>query len=295
MPTPQWKTPDGLERKWGFDNTTMPNWLMAGLSETDQESSKSMELLFAAGDQVVSVNPRIADIKEEAGSPDASGKRWFWITAKTPGRTRIEVRDAKTKALKSILTVRVKRLRRIRLSFHFVEDKLGNKTVRKPDIVDGLIDKLNNIYETQTNVRFEMFGVDGNSKVDAILGDVVRQETDGRSKQLTGETQIVGRDTWRQIFAKKRDRLADFNIYFVPTDDPVNTNRNDLAYWDFDNCVIEDGFVGLDVSLPHALGRMLGCPATFDFNHIQQLMFWDNAALRNDDFIPKACTNIMNP
>ena len=106
---------------------------------------------------------------------------------------------------------------------------------------------------------------------------------------------IMGKGLWRDIFRKLDNRQADFNVYFVPTEDPINTNRNDIAFVDGTNCVIEDGFIGLDKILPHTVGRLLGCPVTFDLNHIQFLMFWNDTIFRSDNFIPKDCAEVMNP
>jgi hypothetical protein len=193
-----------------------------------------------------------------------------------------------------VLEVSVKNGQRQKISFHFVEDRGGNRTTRQPDVVDGLIDLLNGIYEAQTNISFEGWS-GGDIKLDTYLTDVVAEERDAKSKTLTGEAIIIGKGIWREIFAKKRDNSADFNVYFVPTDEPANTNRNAIPYTDFDgNCVIEDGREPLDIILPHAIGRMLGCPITTDPNNIQQLMFWDDTLRRSDNFIPKACANIMN-
>jgi hypothetical protein len=291
MATPRWKEPTlGLERAWGFDGTAVPAWFM--VPHTPGIATKTLRLDFASGKLVRSINPRVASLVEEAPDPVS---RFFGFRGRTPGRARIEVRDPKTNALESVLEVSVKGRLNLRISFHFVEDKAGDRTIRQPDIVEGLIDELNSIYEDQTNIRFSE-GSGGDVKLDLHLNDVVTEEMVAKTKRLTGEALLLGKSAWNQIFAKKRDRLADFNIFFVPTDEPVNTNRNALPYTDSDgNCVIEDGREGLDMILPHAVGRMLGCPFTTDPNHIQQLMFWDDTIRRTGNFIPKACANIMNP
>jgi hypothetical protein len=297
MATPQWKEPSNIRGSsfvgvWGFDETATPPWFMV-----PHRLLKRIDLDFAGGKSVKSINPRIAKATDTTfGTPSgATQTRDIEIYGKNPGRTRIEVRDPNTKALESTLEVSVKTSRTLRIGFHFVEDKAGDKTTRTPDIVEGLIDDLNGIYDRQTNITFRD-GSGGDVKLDIDLNDVVIEEIDAKTKKFTGEAIILGKSIWREIFVKKRDRLADFNIYFVPTDKPINTNLNTLPYTDASgNCVIEDGREGLDMILPHAIGRMLGCPFTNDFNHIQHLMFWDDTIRRNGNFIPKHCVNIMNP
>lgn len=279
MPPPQWREPTGLEQKWGFDGESIFPWFMVGY-----RSAKSINLDFADGLSVNSINRHIADIVDQG--KDAQS-RVFQIWGKSPGRTRIEVRDPITNALLATLAVNVKRAQKLKISFHFVEDKVGDKTIRQPDIIDGLIDGLNDIYEFQTNLTFETSSFD-DIKVDVDLTNVI---LDKRSE----ETRISHKDRWNKVFARKRDRLADFNIYFVPIETPVNVNIGDFIYIDDNNCVIEDGFLGPDVVLPHAVGRMLSCPIITENRLRHHLMFWSPAFTRRGNFIPKQCANMMNP
>lgn len=284
MPTPQWKAPSP---EWGFDKNATPDWFTV----SHVEGWKEMQLDFGQGKDVKSVNPRIAKINDVGMDGQT---RIFRIEGKNPGRTKIEVRNLRTKALESLLEVSVKSRRTLSISFHFVEDRGGNRTVRQPGIIDALIDDLNGIYDIQTSLSFQMYSF-ADIKLNTHLTDVVVEEKDEKTKSPTGEANIIGKGIWREIFAKKGDRLADFNVFFVPTDEPVNTNRNALPYTDYrGNCVIEDGREGLDMILPHAIGRMLGCPITNDLSHIQHLMFFDDTLRRSGNFIPKHCANIMN-
>ena len=287
---PQWKVPTGLGGRWGFDETATPRWLLVGHRE-----SKAMLLDFAPGKIVKSVNQHIAAVSD--GGMEGQS-RFFMIEGKSPGRTHVEVRDPKTNALQSLLAVRVKKERKFRISFHFVEDKGGNKTVHQPGIVDNLIDDLNNIYQSQTNIMFELWGA-GELKLDFHLISGITEGWDAKKKEWTGDGTIAPKDLWNKVFATKGDRSADFNIYLIPADQPVNTNDT-LIFTDLDNCIIEDGRQSLVYAVAHAVGRMLGCPITSDPNKMNQLMFWDpgigsNFFSRSDDFIPKHCANIMNP
>jgi hypothetical protein len=285
MPTPQWKEPTvGLEGTWGFDRTSTPPWLMVGVGQ-----GKAMLLEFASGKLVKSVNDRIAAVTEQGSDPSG---RFFEIKGGTyPASTRIEVRNPTTRNLETTLAVSVKGKKRQRVSFHFVEDKAGDKTTRQLDIVDGLIDELNSIYENQTNITFET-GVFGDVKVDMDLDDVVLKGFDPKTKSRTGEPITLQRP-WREI-VRKGDKGSDFNVFFVPSQSPEA-----LLLTQGSDCVIEDGVPLLDVHLPHEIGLSLGCPPTVDFNQGHHLMFSatsnPNVNPRNGNFIPKACANIMNP
>ena len=287
---PQWKAPNGLAGNWGFDETATPRWLMVGHRE-----SKAMYLDFAAGATVKSLNPRIAHVSEQFMDGQS---RVFMIEGKSPGRTTIEVRDAKTNALHSRLAIKVKKERKFRLSFHFVEDKGGNKTVHLPDTANALIDELNGIYEPQTNAEFELWGA-GELKLDFNLISGIIEGWDAKKKQWNGDGRISPKEFWNKVFATKGDRSADFNIYLIPSDQSPNTSDT-LIFTQLDNCVIEDGRQPLIYSTAHAIGRMLGCPVTSDPNKMNQLMFWDsgigaNFFSRSSDFIPRDCANIINP
>jgi len=285
MPTPQWREPTAdVERQWGFDPSAAPPWLMVGVGQ-----SKAMLLQFASGKVVRPVNERIAAITEQP--PDPQG-RFFFIDGRSPSSTRIEVRDPRTQALEATLAVSVKRKKRQTISFLFVEDQARDRTTRSPDIVDGLIDELNSIYENQTNITFESRGF-ADVKVDIDLGDVVFKGWDAKTKAWTGEPITLQRP-WREI-VRRGDKGADFNVFFVPSesfDEP-------LVFTQDNNCVFEDGAQLVDVLLPHEIGLAFGCSPTADFNQAHHLMFSftsnPNINPRNGNFIPKACANIMNP
>jgi hypothetical protein len=87
--------------------------------------------------------------------------------------------------------------------------------------VDSLIDKLNSIYENQTNITFEMWGA-ADVQVNIDLDDVIRKGWNAKDKSWTEDAMSLNRD-WNEIVAKG-DRGADFNVFFVPSqslDDPL--------------------------------------------------------------------------
>lgn len=286
---PTWKART-LELNWGFDETVTPNWLMVGHGE-----STSMLLDFAAGKIIRSTNPRIVEVSD--GGMEGQS-RVIWFEGKSPGPpTRVEVRDPNTNSLESVIEVSVKENRAIGISLNFVVDGVGNKTVRGPGTAPVLIDDLNNIFDPQANVSFELLRA-APLEIKNVLGDVVREEPDIMDKnRKTGFARVASEWMWDKIFAQNAEN--GFNIYFVPIDKKV-TDNDTLVFTKGDNCIIEDGKQLPIYTLAHAIGRMLGCPVTSDLNHMNHLMFWDPGVgkdffTRRADFIPKRCANIMNP
>ncbi len=281
-----WKAPPGNENDWGFDRNEMPPWLMVHHAPG---GGKIMYLDFAGGKRLSSNNPRVADVSDLRMD---GMSRVVWIEGRMPGRARIEVRNPSTDALEGMLTVRVKPKISRTINFFFVEDKGGEKTTRRPNIVDGLIDAMNQIYEGQTNVRFESGGFQ-DIKLDFHLNDVVALNSS------TGIEKLYREDMWNKLFARYRGGSNELSVFFVPV--PIwHGDRNDVVFTKDNNCVIEDGAIGPDFILPHAVGRMLGCPVTSDPNKINHLMFWDPGSPtsifpRSDNFIPKRCNSILNP
>jgi len=95
------------------------------------------------------------------------------------------------------------------------------------------------------------------------------------------------------VFRKHNDSRS-LNIYFAPTDEPAATNNNALPYVDStsSSCVIEDGREPVEIILPHAIGRLLGCP--LQASNRAHLMFWDAVMRRTGNFIPKACAGTIH-
>jgi hypothetical protein len=278
--------------RWGFDETTRPNWLMVGVGE-----SKMMLLDFAHGKLVKSVNPHIVEVSDH-GMEGQSRKIFFEGKAIGPP-TRVEVRDPQTNGLESVLEVGVKANREIGLSFNFVVDYSGHKTIHGPGIAQDLIVSLYLIYNPQTYISFSLLRA-APLELDYVFHDIVREERDVVNKnEKTGHARMDHEWRWDKIFAKNAEN--GFNIYFVPVDPGTDRNKNDtLVFTKGDNCIIEDGKQPPIYTLAHAIGRMLGCPFTSDINHMNHLMFWDpklgkDFFSRSDDFIPKRAANIMNP
>ena len=290
MPTSQWTLPSPMQ-EWGFDDTPNPSWFMV---PHNPGASKLLRLAFGQGKTVKSVNPRICTIRPSLPDPADPDGTYFWFTGNSPGNTRVEVRSASGKVPETVLAVSVFTPRSISVVFHFVEDRSGNRTTRQPGILPGLVSRLDGIFENQTAVTFEMWEPGDEIKVPFDIIDAVYEGRDIEDKKLGSNWgELIGQRQWETVFRKNNDRRS-FNIYFTPTSEPAATNDNALPYVDWTNnsCVIEDGREPVEIILPHAIGRLMGCP--LQASNRSHLMFWDAVIRRTGDFIPKSCAQIVH-
>lgn len=302
---------EGLDGN-GFDRIPMPPWQIV-------QVGGGCLMYLHRGDKLVvkSQNNNIATVKEvtDKGQPPFM-PREFFIKGNSPGNTFIDARDPKSSVLVARLEVAVKDTLTLKIAFHFVEDKAGDKTNRQPDIVDDLIDELNKIYVNQTQIQFEKTRAVP-VKVNRNLGDVVRQveagkdlsearrKMENRFRGLKPEIIKVGEELvesrpnskreWSEI-VKQGDPTADFNVFFVPWVQPKDRNElPNLSLTIGNNCVIEDDGPQPEVTLPHEVGIFLGCPITYDPRNKRLLMFSNPGSFtpRSDNLIPKSCANTM--
>lgn len=297
--TPKWNEPPGLKAAWGFDDTTTrPPWFLVGLG-----SSKALYLDFAAGMKVKSVHSGIAVIHEEMMDQQS---RVFMIEGKNLGRVHIEVRDPGTKSLLSILLVSVKQSIKMPVNFHFVEDHYGNKPVTKQGIVSDLIDNLNEIYDNQTNLSFELGYVEDLKESDlkirgGLPTDTVWERVDGRGQEVQEHHYAGGKSFWKEVAKKlsKRYYSQYIDVFFVPADLKTVNINNVMLYTDSDTriCVTDADPRSADYLIPVGVGSALGCPFSDKMN---ELMFWDGDIRktfmsRSQNWIPRADAEILNP
>lgn len=292
MPTAQWTEPLGhLERKWGLDRTERPAWLLV---VHDPLAGKVMRLEFGAGKRVSVVNEHICRVKPTDAWPGDADASYFWFEGLHPGNTRVEVRAAGKSVPETTLSVTVLPRRQCSLVFHFVTDRGGNRTLRQPGDLHDLVKQLNAIFPDQTAVSFETDEAGSEVRVPFDIVDAVYEEKDPTDRHRgTNWGALIGRRNWEKVF-RSNNATRSLNIYLTPTDTAAADNANALPYVDLatGTCVIEDGREPLDIMLPHAIGRLLGCPPrTANRSH---LMFWDATSRRTGDFIPKSCALIVN-
>lgn len=290
MPTPQWTEPVGLT-EWGLDSTLNPRWFMV---PHDPAGGKLLRLAFGQGRTVKSVNERICFVRPDDPDPADPDGSYFWFAGRSPGTTRVEVMRAGSRVPETVLSVSVFARRRFSVVFHFVEDRGGNRTTRQPGILESLVNLLNGVFVDQTAVTFETWETGNQIKVPFDIIDAVYEGRDIEDKNKGSEWgELIGRRQWEQVFRKNNDSRS-LNVYFTPTNDAPSTNANALPYVDTTSgsCVIEDGREPVENILPHAIGRLLGCPLQRD--NRSHLMFWDATLRRLGDFIPKSCATLIH-
>jgi hypothetical protein len=97
-----------------------------------------------------------------------------------------------------------------RINFIFVEDRGGNRTIRQPDIIDGIIDHLDRIFENQANITFEGWN-GGDIKLGSVaesMGETARDPTFQRLLPLRFPWTFYGRPARCQGFASPRKNRA---------------------------------------------------------------------------------------
>ena len=293
MLTPQF---DGFEGS-GFDKDATPRWQMVAYGNPFP-TVKRVSLKNAAGMDVESVNTNIAII-DETTDTIFSDFRQFEITGKSPGPTFIEVWDPNSKTLFSrLLEIDVKNKLSYKIAYHFVEDNRFKQTKLDASILTRLHFNLNDIYENQTNITFDMTRA-APIQVNTSMDDIIRE-------QEKNDPWWDGEQAWRGPYVewnklvKHGDPSALFNVFFVPRSkkEPF-AGRPSLTQLDGD-IVCEDVMTVEEVerALAHEICRNLGCPVTHDINRGNHLTFrWypPTPDLRGGRFISKTCANIMNP
>jgi hypothetical protein len=285
MPTPKWTLPP-LVQEWGFDDTPNPSWFMVPHSPN---ADKLLRLAFGQGKTVKSVNERICRVRPAGPDPADPDGTYFWFTGRSPGNTRIEVRSPGGKVPEAVLAVSVFAPRKISVVFHFVQNRGGNRTTRQPGILPDLVNELDGIFDNQAAVTFDTWESGHEVKVPFDIVDAVYEGKDPTDKHKGSNWgELIGRRQWEEVFRKNNDSRS-LNIYFTPTSESAATNDNALPYVDVTtgSCVIEDGREPADIMVPHAIGRLLGCP--LQQSNRGHLMFWDAVLRRTGDFMPKAC------
>ncbi|MFZ1325612.1 MAG: peptidoglycan-binding protein [Candidatus Contendobacter sp.] len=263
------------EPKNGFDGTVTPPWQMVPVN-----GSKTVILKNAANLTVVSRNPAIATI-EDIPKCFIHGGRELTIRGKIKGQTFIDVKNGAQ--ILASLEVAVKNKKPLKVTFNFVEDKVGNKTKRSISDVDTWVKGANDILFKQANVEVIKQSA-RNVKINQDLGSVVRF-----SSHLPG---VAAKEHEWDVVVAKRDNAADFNVFLVweYEQDTTPAVDNVEAGTSGGNCIFEDNIGYLThETLAHEIGHHLGVdhPAP----GLDLLM----SPSRTDQRISKEHANIMNP
>jgi hypothetical protein len=208
------------------------------------------------------------------------------------GTTILKARDAFGRVL-ARMDVSVKRRKIVRTSFHFVEDSAGNKTIRTPalvdpttgDSLDTLIQKVNKIYIPQANIEFIKKDVNPSLKFTQDFGSEVRF-----TAHLAG---VAKKEHEWDIVVAKRDKGADFNVFFV-TDYEDNLTAGDQVeagtLASVKSCLFDD-----DLSLPcdEVLGHEAGHNLGLDHSGNPDDLMSDGPASKKK--LPRAHIDRINP
>ncbi|MCI0460694.1 MAG: hypothetical protein L0Z62_27400 [Gemmataceae bacterium] len=282
----------------GFDNTATPPWLMVGAGD-----SKEIVLVHGAKMTLKSQDRHTANVGDNFPPNDRSdASRLLTISGSSPGRTLIEVLPPGWRVPAAYLAVRVKAPKTVPIAFHYVKDELLDKTTRtdSPQFRDGLLRRLNSIYQPQTNITFTMTGAVP-LEVKTTLFKIVSEQPDVEDLRDKGEFHKL---------ALEGDPGAEINVFFMPWPWPKGklpgkhpdrrpTQMIGTAW----ACICEDGMsdAQLTVALPHMIGRLYGLPVTHDEKQSHHLMFSGRAEGDpffdrnwNRGFIPRDLSNRLN-
>jgi len=264
----------------GYDAGPVPDWQMAPVGFT-----KVVRLIGGAGLDV-SVTPSGFATVAEAFGPVPKPMRLFHITGVKKGTAFLEAKDAGG-TVRSRLELSVKDKKPVKVTFNFVFDSAGHKTVRAHSSVDGWVSTMNSIFLPQVNVEIIKHNV-RNVSVGADLGRVVRF-----SSHLPKVA--AAQHEWDDVIAK-RDGTADFNFFFVwqyeqdasPLSD--NTQAGTMA----GDCLFQDtGMKDVAENLAHETGHFLGASDTYA-SHKRQTLMYGYTDVRGRKIL-KVEANLMNP
>ncbi|GEM_PF-3636538 len=245
----------------GFDKDATPRWQMVG-----EGSVEFVNLVNAPNLVVKSRNESISTV-DESSIGTGTAKREFMISAKSPGRTFIDVfgtGSIRTIVAKLEVFVRA-HTPPLNIAFNFVTDHVFDKTKRNSAIITDLLVELDKIYLRQANIRFTDRVADIQVKT-SHSRIAYEQKNGNRRKHADPE--------WNTLI-DHRDPGAHINVFFMSGTGMPNKRPSRMLGDEFGNIVCDDGMSNAQVgiALPHMIGRFLRCPVTNDESQIHHLMF----------------------
>src|SRR5262249_1724239 len=143
----------------------------------------------------------------------------------------------------------------VRTSFFLVKDN-NTKTARAASEVDGILQEMNDIWLAQANVEFVLKQVTDPLTFDDDFGNEI---LDASALPAANRP----RDEWA-VIAGRRDRGADFNVFFVwelEQDSDPNTDSVEASTGAAEkSCLVEDGIAINDAGIivAHEAGHGMG-------------------------------------
>jgi len=260
----------------GFDASTAPPWLVVPSGEArvvamKVKPTRSNPTFRFRGEGRVTLNFN-ADLTE------------LQVTGETPGTAIIEaLQDSK---VIGEMTVRVKRIKPVRVAYYFVSDSEGRSTTRSTDQAQQFTQQLNRVWGRQAGLAFETAEAKP-APVATPLGDpIFLERTDlpegdpaARKAQIAFE-QIKatggGGDfnvylVWRFVRSQEQaDQRAnqpkgsinasDHNVDFDAALQNIKTTTtwDSLAFNKGDSAVVPDDWAGCRLVIAHEAGHFLG-------------------------------------
>lgn len=256
----------------GFDRFVNPNWQMVPVS-----GFRILLLQGAGGAPVNSSDPRIATV----AVAQVLGAQFVRINGMRVGSCQIRVGSGPI--FDVVLNVSVKNKKRVRTSFHYVDDGRVQKTARRIGDLDDMLAAINQIWLPQANIEIARHSA-APLRIAQNLGKVVRF-----SAHLKG---VARRQHEWDVVTAHADRTADFNVFFVKEyEQDYMPLRDQTGAATLDgNCIFEDETLDpASLLLAHELGHYLGID---DTDNQRELMFgWSARGI----FIPRRHTNTANP
>ena len=182
----------------GFDDTTVPEWLIVPVNNALNTKTAIAEIDPAIVAPEVSFE--VLDTSKATVSPvnASTGYETVTLTGQASGDTalkaKVETTDCKT------LNLAVKDKRTVRVAIHFMQDIAGHSTSRNN--ADAIIDELNICYTPQANVVFTKHSSDS-PVVPTDLGSVVELYASNPANE------------WDDVINAAQDATAEINLYFV--------------------------------------------------------------------------------
>lgn len=247
----------------GFDKNATPKWQMVPV-----DGNRYMALRNGAGLTVTSNDPTVVTVTEitHAQIPHLSERmpiqpadRIFKLHGVKTGNARIQAKNGAV--LDVELEVDVKSKKTVRVSFNFVQDSAGHKTVRAPAASMHWIASMNYVYSEQANIHIKL-SHNRTVSVPVDLGTEVMWDASPTSE-------------WNTVTALG-DAGADMNYFLVweyeqdatPTID--DTDAGTLG----GNCIFEDNAgIHVGVTMAHELGHFLGRPDHYVVARRLELMY----------------------
>lgn len=268
----------------GFDDSAAPPWQMVPV-----DGDRYVLLTDSAGLSLRSSNPSVAMWHEVSGReiPGShsimNGHRALRLHSGEKGWARIVAYERSKEV--AHLDVETKFAKTLRITFNFVRDKAGEKTVHTPAEATQWVRRLNLIYQ-QANIRFVCRSARWVT-LDADVGWVIHifNPTSGSKKDREEET----------LLEAQRDPGADLNVFhfndFRLGDGPEDTVAalgvigGRCVYVD-DDAALGEQYVNV---LAHEIGHNLGLGERKEPNALMHPWMKDGVELNRDE------VNKINP